>query len=132
LDINGRFLYVSTSQMCLLVYNYNLKEYPLFNYLTTLTIYNIRNNDKMCLFVILNHLWILNMHLLFRFHDLYCRHVWGVSKNEGAKELPVIIFGVTCSLELYCVITCIKICVSFILCKYIRFSVTLNMLCFYS
>ena len=28
---------VSTSQMCLLVYNYNLKEYPLFNYLTTLT-----------------------------------------------------------------------------------------------
>ena len=40
---------VLTSQMCLLVCNYNLKEYPLFNYIITLTIYNAKNNVKMCL-----------------------------------------------------------------------------------
>ena len=73
-----------------------------------MSIFNAKNNDKMCLFVILNYLWLLNMHSYLIFHILYCRHVWGVSKNGEAGKLPVssfwthLFFGaILCNNNLY-------------------------------
>ncbi len=66
------------------------------------------------------------MYSYFRFHILYCRHVLGVSKNEGERGLPVfIILGGSVPSLLYQVTFLFQLSESF-LCKYIRFSVSLN------
>ncbi len=78
---------VLISQMSLLIFNYNFKKNTHFSiYLTTLTIYNTEIMLRCVLFVILNHLWILNLISYFNFHVLYCRHVWGDSKKWRSKR----------------------------------------------
>ena len=97
-ELDSFMIIVSTSQMCLLVFNYNLKESPLFHYLTTLTFYNAKNNDKMCLFcyfelfVNVKYVSLFNISCIVQQTCVRCPQ-----KVREQKNFLFSLFGVTCS-----------------------------------